>query len=138
MRELDPETLGGEPCRVLDLSLMPQLAAAWKLSACTARVWVKPDYKPARLQIISGSVHATILIQKLGFSSALPPSSWQPTPDQASDIIYLSPALVKQALDSLKALKPSPHPGPTSRIAHVSAPLLARPPWRDKQRRPPS
>ncbi len=93
---------GGEACRVLDISLMPQLASAWKLSALTARVWVKPDYKPARLQVVSGAWRVTLAFQKLDFPPALPPSSWQPSPEQSADIIHLSPAQVRQVFDSLK------------------------------------
>ena len=104
VRDAGDEVVDNEPCRVLDVTLMPQLAVSLKAVDWSARVWVRPDYKPARLELSRPGWRIALLFKKIDFVPALPPSTWQPAPEQKSDVVHLTAAELMQ-LAALAGLK---------------------------------
>lgn len=92
VRDAGDEAVDGETCTILDVTLLPQLAAALKVQDWSARLWIRPNYKPAKLDLSKPGWHAAILVKKLDFVSALPPAAWQPTPEQSGDVVHITPA----------------------------------------------
>lgn len=101
VKEIGTEPLGGEPCRVLDLFVMPELAKSLKAKDWAARVWARPDARPARLSLAKKEWNIVVRFQQVEFSPSLPPETWQPTPDQAADVLTLDPARYQQLLGTL-------------------------------------
>jgi len=98
VKDAGDETVDGETCTVLDVALLPQLAASLKVPGWTARLWVRPDYKPAKIDLAKTGWHIAVLVKKLDFTPALPADAWQPTDAQKSDVVHLKPwQLVKLA-----------------------------------------
>lgn len=92
------ESVSGQPCRVLDLKLMPELARALDATEWSARLWVRSDYRPARLIVARPGWQATVLIEQVQFSPSLPEETWQPGPEQGDDVLKISPARYQQLL----------------------------------------
>jgi hypothetical protein len=99
VREAGVEVLDGEPCRVLDLSLMPEVARALKAESWAARVWVKADGTPARVTVARGAWTATVRFESVRFQPALPAETWQPAAGE--EALQLSPQRYKQLLDAI-------------------------------------
>jgi hypothetical protein len=75
------EPLDGVACRVLDVKLMPELAAELDGPPWIARLWITPDHRPARLTLARKGWHLVLRIDDVQFAKALPPETWQPAPD---------------------------------------------------------
>jgi hypothetical protein len=101
IKDVGTESLGGEPCRVLDLFLTPELTKSRKSSGWAARVWARSDHRPARLSVAKPGWSIVVRFQQVDFSPALPESTWQPTPEQASDILTLDAPHYQQLLEAL-------------------------------------
>jgi len=95
------EAVDGENCMVLDVKLMPELAHSAHAGDYTARLWVKADYKLAKIELMRPKWHAVILVKNLVYAPSLPPETWQPSHDEAMDLLQLTPARYKQLLDAL-------------------------------------
>ncbi len=93
------QMIGGENCRVLDVRLMPELAHALKAEAWSARLWVRADYKPAKLDLTQPHWHGVFAFEKVLFAPTLPPETWLP-PAGENDVMKLRPQVFKQLLDS--------------------------------------
>ncbi len=98
------EVVNGETCRVLDLALMPRIALMLKVQGWSARVWVLPDYKPAKIDLSKPGWHIAVLFRKLDFVPTLPPETWQPTPAESADVAHLTAEQLVQ-LAGLAGLK---------------------------------
>jgi hypothetical protein len=81
------ETVGGAPCRVLDVQLMPQLAKGLHAEDWTGRMWVGADYRIARVALKGPDWSGTVAIDKLAFSPDLPEATFQP---QGTDVLRLT------------------------------------------------
>ncbi len=101
IKEVGTEPLGGEPCRVLDLFLMPELAKSLKAKDWAARVWARPNATPARLSVAKPGWNVVVRFERVEFSPALPEETWRPTSEQASDVLTLDPARYQQLLETL-------------------------------------
>ncbi len=101
IKDVGSEPLGGEPCRVLDLFLMPELVKALKSPGWAARVWVRPDARPERLSVAKPGWNIVVRFEQVEFSPSLPEGTWRPTPEQAGDVIALDPAHYEQLLQTL-------------------------------------
>lgn len=94
------EMVEAQACRVLRAKLMPQLAHSLGVENWTMRVWVRADYKPAKLQIESPKGGAVLAFNKLEFSASLSAETWKPAPEQ-TDVTHLKPVRYKQLLDAV-------------------------------------
>ncbi|MHA3771945.1 LolA family protein [Verrucomicrobiota bacterium sgz303538] len=100
------ETVGDQTCRVLDLQLMPELARALKeAQGWSARVWVGPDNKPVRLQVKRTDFSVTVRFTDVRFQPSLPAETWKPSPEQAADVLKISPARYDQLVRALLRAK---------------------------------
>ena len=97
------EAVNGENCMVLDVKLMPELAHSLHAEDYTARLWVKADYKLAKIELVRPHWHAVILVKNLVYTPSLPPETWQPSHDEAMDLLQLTPVRYKQLLDAVAA-----------------------------------
>ena len=101
VKDVGTETLDGARCRVLDLYLMPELAHSLKAQGWAARVWVRDDGAPARISFAKPGWQVAVRFQHVEFSPKLPPETWQPTAEQAGDVLKLDPARFQQLLNGL-------------------------------------
>jgi hypothetical protein len=92
------ETVAGQPCRVLDVQLMPQLAKSLHAENWTARMWVGADYGIVQVALTGPDWSGTVLIDKLAFPATLPEGTFQP---QGPDVLRLTP---EQFLDLMGEL----------------------------------
>ena len=102
------EAVDGQNCMVLDVSLMPDLARAAKLEDYSARLWVRADYKLAKIELrkspgTAREWRAVILVKNPQYASSLPPETWKPTPAEAADLLQLTPVRYKQLVDFISA-----------------------------------
>lgn len=101
IKDIGSEPLDGQPCRVLDLFLMPELAKSLKAQGWAARVWVRGDAKPARLAVAKPEWNLVVRFERVEFSPSLPETTWQPTSEQAADVLKLDAARYQQLLGTL-------------------------------------
>jgi hypothetical protein len=103
------DAVNGENCMVLDVTLMPDLARAIKAEEYSMRLWVKADYKIAKIELrkSADSSHvdwkAEISVKGLEYPATLPPETWQPTQAESADVLQIKPAVYKQLLDAVAA-----------------------------------
>ncbi len=100
VKEIGTEPLAGEPCRVLDLFLMPELEKSLKARGWGARVWARPDARLARLSVAKPEWNIVVRFERMEFSPTLPASMWEPTPEQASDVLALDAPRYQQLLET--------------------------------------
>lgn len=91
VKDVGREPLDGAECRVMDLTLMPQLAKAVGAEGWVGRIWVKPDATPARLTLARSGWNVVMRFEKVAFSTALPASRWEPSAEEAGDVLELKP-----------------------------------------------
>ncbi len=101
VKDVGAESLDEDPCRVLDLHLMPELAKSLREKNWAARVWVRADGTPARLSVARTGWQIAVRFERVVFPKTLPPETWQPTAEQAADVLQLDPARYGQLLDAL-------------------------------------
>lgn len=100
VRDVGETPVNGVTCRVLDVTLLPELAKALKVEKWTARAWVRPDYTPARITLAKPQWHIAVDFEKMSYAPSLPSSTWLPTPEQAGDVMHLDATRFKQLLDA--------------------------------------
>lgn len=94
------DAVNGENCMVLDVTLMPDLARAIRAEDYSMRLWVKADYKIAKIELRKGTEwKAEISVKDLAYPATLPAETWQPTQAESADVMQITPALYKQLLD---------------------------------------
>ena len=101
IKDVGAESLDGEPCRVLDLFLMPELAKSLREKDSAARVWVRGNGTPARLSVARTGWQIAVRFERVEFSKTLPPETWQPTAEQAADVLQLDAVRYEQLLGAL-------------------------------------
>ena len=52
VKEYAAEEVGGVSCRILELSLLPEIAQSLRVEKWLARIWVQPDFKLAKLEVL--------------------------------------------------------------------------------------
>jgi hypothetical protein len=92
------EAVDGETCRVLDLRLMPELAKSLGATDWTARLWVRGDYRPAKIRVAQNDWNALVHFDDLHFAKTLPAETWQPNAEQADQVWDLSAVQYQQLL----------------------------------------
>jgi len=116
VRELERSVFQGQPCRVLDLGLMPELAEAAGADAWSARVWVREaDLRPARIGVRGPGFTGVARVERLEYLRQLPPETWA-RPETAVPVSLgrfqqLSQALIARARAERRSGTP-PRPAP--------------------------
>jgi hypothetical protein len=100
-KDVGSEPLDGVDCRVLDVYLMPALAKSLKVQNWGARVWIQPDAKPARISVAKPGWMVVVRFDQLQFVPKLPESTWEPTSDQAADVLKLDVVQFQQLLGAI-------------------------------------
>jgi hypothetical protein len=90
----------GQTFRVLDVSLMPELAKSLKVQEWSARLWLRADDSIAQLKVSRPGWLITIALAQLQLAENFPEATWQLTPGQASDVLKMDPVQFKQLLDA--------------------------------------
>jgi hypothetical protein len=101
IKEAEGESIDGTPCRVLDIQLQKELAKALEVEKSSARLWVDEQLNPTRVAIRSEQGEATLRITKVKFSPELAPIAWEPTLEQAGDVMKVPPKLYDQVVRAL-------------------------------------
>ena len=101
VQDAGSELLDGELCRVLDLQLVPEAARSLKEPGWSARLWVRADGKPARLTVQRPAWQIAVRLESVEFSKALPETTWEPSSEEAGDVLEVSPARYQQLLKAL-------------------------------------
>ncbi|HEY2342299.1 MAG TPA: hypothetical protein VGH90_04675 [Chthoniobacteraceae bacterium] len=102
VQDAGDDTVDGVACQVLDLQLNPALSRSLDAQGWTARLWVRKDATPVRLLIARESAwSASIRFDTVEFHKALPPETWQPTPEQAADAGKIRPMRYNQFLRAI-------------------------------------
>ena len=95
------QSVNGETCRVLNLTLNPELARAAGKNNCSARIWVRPGSQLARIELFKPQWHVLLALDRLEFKPKLPESTWQPSAEQEADLLQIEPAKLSQLLELL-------------------------------------
>jgi len=78
--------VGDQNYRVLDVRLAPAIKEK-RETGWPVRLWINPsDHRVAQVALRSKEWNATLTIQKLELSPTLPPSTWQPAPEQHDQV----------------------------------------------------
>ena len=99
------ESLDGEACRVLDLALMPELARSGALAGLTGRVWARANSTPARFTIARTGWNVVLRFDRVEFSDKLPASTWEPSSEEAGDVLELEPKDYSRFLRAITGFK---------------------------------
>ena len=100
VQERTGEDVDGVPCRVLDLKLMPELAQNLKAQAWWARLWVTPDFKPARLRLAQPGWEIVLGIRNVKYLPVIPERQWRPIGE--SDVYFFNSDRLSQFMQLIK------------------------------------
>jgi hypothetical protein len=101
IKDVGSEALDGDMCRVMDLYLMPELAHSLKAQGWGARAWIDGEANLVRLSLAKQNWMIVVRFEHLEFSPKLPENTWEPTSEQAGDVLKLDPVRYQQLLESL-------------------------------------
>ncbi len=100
--DVGEQEVDGALCRVLDLQFQPELAKPLGLSPWTARVWVRPDSRPARLALSQPGSEFVVRVDELKCMASLPAETWDPAAAGLTDVLKIEPAAYRQLLGLLR------------------------------------
>jgi len=98
VKDVASEKVNDAMCRVLDVYLMPELAHSLKAESWAARAWIREDGAPARIAVAKPGWQIAVRFEGVEFAPKLPKATWEPTAEQAGDILKLDPARFRQLL----------------------------------------
>jgi hypothetical protein len=101
VKDAGSEEVDGETCRVLDLALMPELERSMKAEGWGARVWVRANYKPARLIVSKPGWEIAVKFERVEFAPKLPPPTWQPPAEAAGDVLQIDAPRFQQLMRAI-------------------------------------
>jgi hypothetical protein len=101
VKEYAAQDVGGISCRILELNLLPEIARPLRVENWRARLWVRPDYKVAKLEVLQPQWHIVVEVEKLAFLPTLPPATWQPAPEEEPNTLHLKGARLKRLLEEI-------------------------------------
>jgi hypothetical protein len=90
VKDVGIEAIDGTECRVLDVTLMPELAKSFEAQGWIARLWITADHKPARITLARKGWNIVLRIDELDFAPDFPSSTWAPAPSE--DVLELKPS----------------------------------------------
>jgi len=92
------DVIGGQECRVLGLQLAPELERSLNAIGWSGRVWVGEKGALLRLIVKQPGWEIAVRFDRVEFSKSLPAATWQPGPEEAGDVLPLTPAQYGQLL----------------------------------------
>ncbi len=98
VKDAGSESVDGEDCRMLDVTLMPDLEKSLKDKGWSARVWVRPNYQPARLVVTRPGWELAVKFDSVTFAPKLSETTWQPP---AEDVLMLDAPRFQQLLRAI-------------------------------------
>lgn len=105
LKDLGTETLDGVECRAMDVTLMPELMKSLKAEGWMGRIWIRPDYKPARLSLAKKGWHIVLRFEDVQFAKELPDETWEPSSAEAPDVLRLEPKEYSRFLRAIGGVK---------------------------------
>ena len=108
VKDVGSDPLDGQTCRVLDLSFMPEIAKSADFAGWVGRVWARPDYTPARFTISRPGWNIVLRFDRVAFAEKLPASTWEPTSEEAGDVLELEPKDYNRFLRAISGYKKKP------------------------------
>jgi hypothetical protein len=96
--DVGEQEVDGALCRVLDLQFQPELAKPLGLSPWTARVWVRPDSRPARLSLTQPGSEIVLRVDDVKWLPTLPAETWDPAAAGLTDVLKIDPSQYQQLL----------------------------------------
>jgi hypothetical protein len=104
--DVGEQEVDGALCRVLDLQIQPELAKPLGLRSWTARVWVRPDARLARLALSEPGSEVVVRVDDVAWSPGLPSETWDPAAAGLTDVLKIEPAQYQQLLKLLVNVRP--------------------------------
>jgi len=101
VKEYAEEQVNGVTCRILELNLPPEIAHSLGVENWSARLWVGPGYRVAKLEVLKPGWHVVVGVDKLLFAPTLADSTWKPTPEQLSEVKHLKSSQLSVLLEAL-------------------------------------
>jgi len=68
---------------------MPEIAHSLGVEQWLARLWVQPDYKVAKIEVLKPGWHVVVGVDRMAFAPSLPETAWKPTPQESPDVTHL-------------------------------------------------
>lgn len=99
VRDAGDDVVDADPCRLLDVQLMPELARSLGVTGWSARLWVRADGRPARVTVSREGWAVQVRIEALTFAPSLPEETWAPA--EGENALPITPARYKQLLDAI-------------------------------------
>lgn len=100
IKDIGSEPVDGKTCRVMDLFLLPELRKALK-ETWAARAWVGADARPVRISLAKPGWMMVLRFDKVDFPTKLPDSTWEPTAEEAGDVLKLDAPRYLQLVGSI-------------------------------------
>jgi len=101
VKEYAEEQVNGVSCRILELSLLPEIAHSLGIEEWLARLWVGPDYKIAKLEVLKPGWHVVVGVDRLAFAPKLSGTTWKPTPEQSPEVMHLKTAQLVGLMEAI-------------------------------------
>lgn len=100
VREAGEVMAADERCRGLDVRLMPELASMLEEDGppWAARLAVDPEGRLRKLTVARAGWSMTLLVHEFRAGKSLPKEAWQPTAEQAADVLEISAERFDQLL----------------------------------------
>lgn len=105
VKDLGAESIDGVECRAMDVALMPELAESLKAAGWAGRLWIRPDYTPARLTLAKKGWHIVLRFDDVQFAKELPDETWEPSSTEAGDVLRLEPEEYSRFLRAIGGVK---------------------------------
>ncbi len=100
---------GNAKNRVLDVKIMPELAKALSLEGWIARMYIGEDHRLTRLALVKQGFEAVLVLEEAKLEPSLPDATWQPTAEQAGDLMKIPASRYQQVLKLLGGGSPAAH-----------------------------
>ena len=107
--DADGTAVNGVACRVIDVTLMPELARSLNATGWSARISIDAQYKPVRIEISGPQWHTILIIDALDFFPVLPAETWKPIPGE-TDFIKLDAGQVWRIMEAMGKVTGVPPP----------------------------
>jgi len=109
VKDLGPEA--DPPQRVLEFGLLPEVRDAIKAPPFSAKAWIGPDGRPARVAVGGEDYSLDLKVDKLDFAGELAPTAWEPP--EGTEALRLPASALNDLFEKMLGTKqPPPSPAP--------------------------